>query len=123
MRRMIAAAYWPRTPKASGAIPPVSGVSGPTRVNSRRAPGGRSYLSWPEVPSSPSLASSLVSVSPLSSVATVDGARVVAPLWPPLGAAVDEGAGVGDGVGAGRGAGAVSYTHLDVYKRQVIGER
>ena len=31
--RMIAAAYWPRTPNASGASPPVSGVNGPMRVN------------------------------------------------------------------------------------------
>src|SRR3546814_9927506 len=100
---MIAAAYWPRTPKASGARPPVSGVSGPMRVSRRRAPGGRSYFSPPDSTSSPSSSSSPASAAGVTVVVPRVGATEggAAPL---VGAGVGVGAapGAGDDFGAGR---------------------
>src|SRR5690606_41684706 len=83
------------------------GVSGPMRVRRRRAPGGRSYLSWPEVPSASSLSSELASVVSLAgSVVVTGGASGGAALGAGAAPAFGAGAVVGDGAGVGVGAGA-----------------
>src|SRR3546814_18358707 len=87
-------------------MPPVSGVSGPTRVSSRRAPGGRSYFS--RLDNSPSSSPSSVSVAAVSvpgSVGATEGTSGAGPFGTagPFGAGVEDGAGVGAGDGDGAG--------------------